>query len=98
MESLEDEKLVAGAEVVVLGFRIAMWVTTTGALALAYFWGYPAAYVAMAGLVLVGVVTVLLNPEPKGSATAAPQGGRRLRAWAQEVVVEPFRDFLVRNG
>jgi len=98
IELLEEEKLGAGAAVVVLGYRIAMWVTTTGALAIAYFQGYPAAYTAMACLVLVGIVTVLLNPEPAGSTTAAPQGERRALAWINEVVLEPFRDFLRRNG
>ena len=98
IEILEEEKLGAGAAMVVQGYRVAMWVATTGALAIAYNWGYPAAYTAMACLVLVGVVTVLLNPEPAGSTTAAPQGERKALAWLQEVVVEPFRDFLERNG
>ena len=52
----------------------------------------------MACLVLVGVVTVLLNPEPEGSKTAAPRGERPALAWINEVVIEPFRDFLERNG
>ena len=98
IEILEEDKLGAGAAVVVLGYRIAMWVATAGALVIAWFWGYPMAYTAMACLVLVGVVTVLLNPEPEGSKTAAPRGERPALAWINEVVIEPFRDFLERNG
>jgi PAT family beta-lactamase induction signal transducer AmpG len=98
IEILEEDKLGAGAAVVVLGYRVAMWVTTTGALAIAYFWGYPVAYTAMASLVLVGVVTVLLSPEPAGSTTAALPREAKALAWINEVVVEPFREFLERNG
>lgn len=98
IEILEEEKLGAGAAVVVLGYRVAMWVATTGALAIAYWWSYPAAYTAMAALVLIGVVTVLVNPEPKGSRTAAPESERRARAWIDEVVLAPLRDFFQRNG
>jgi PAT family beta-lactamase induction signal transducer AmpG len=98
IEILEEDKLGAGAAVVVLGYRVAMWATTTGALAIAYFWGYPVAYTAMASLVLVGVVTVLLSPEPAGSTTAALPREAKALAWINEVVVEPFREFLERNG
>jgi MFS transporter, PAT family, beta-lactamase induction signal transducer AmpG len=98
IEILEEERLGAGAAVVVLGYRIAMWVATTGALAIAYFWGYPAAYTAMALLVPVGIVTVLLNPEPAGSRSASPRGEQRLLAWLDEVVAAPFKDFFARNG
>ncbi|MCB1883811.1 MAG: MFS transporter [Geminicoccaceae bacterium] len=70
IELLPKEKLGAGAGVVVLGYRIAMWAATAGALLLADAAGWSTAYTGMALLVLVGVLTVLSNPEPEGSTTA----------------------------
>ena len=51
------------------------------------------AYLAMAGSMALGVLTVLLSPEP------APQPQRPARgvaAWLREAVVEPFADFVRR--
>lgn len=70
VEILPEEKLGAGAGVVVLGYRVAMWVATAGALLIAEAAGWPAAYTVMALLVLVGVGTVLSIGEPAQSSTA----------------------------
>ena len=70
VEILPEEKLGAGAGVVVLGYRVAMWVATAGALLIADAAGWSAAYAAMALLVLVGVGTVLSVREPAQSTTA----------------------------
>ncbi len=69
IEILPKEELGAGAGVVVLGYRIAMWVATAGTLLIADAAGWPTAYTTMALLVLIGVVTVLLVREPEGSST-----------------------------
>ncbi len=69
IESLPQEKLGAGAGVVVLGYRIAMFTASAGALYLAAEVGWSTAYAVMALLVLVGVGTVLAVKEPKGSTT-----------------------------
>ncbi len=65
IEILPREELGAGAGVVVLGYRIGMWVATAGALLLADAFGWSTAYAAMALLVLVGVATVLWVREPE---------------------------------
>jgi PAT family beta-lactamase induction signal transducer AmpG len=70
VEILPEEKLGAGAGVVVLGYRIAMWVATAGALLIAEAAGWSAAYTVMALLVLIGVGTVLSIGEPAQSTTA----------------------------
>lgn len=70
IEALPPEKLGAGAGIYVLGYRIAMWIATAGALLLADSLGWSLAYAAMAMLVVVGIVTVLVVPEPSGSSTA----------------------------
>ena len=152
IEILPEHQLGAGSANYVTGYRIGMWVASAGALWLADVAGWSTAYAAMALLVLVGVATVLLNPEPPPPApepvTAPPPaaGDRRqfglllllavalggftgvlfgagfgARAgWIaglvvtlllaalstvfghspafRQAVVEPFRDFLVRNG
>ena len=64
-EILEDEKLGAGAANLVFGYRIAMLSAGGGALIIADYADWSWAYIAMAGLVLVGVGAVLLNPEPQ---------------------------------
>lgn len=70
VEILPADKLGAGAGVIVLGYRIAMWVATAGALLLADAVGWSAAYTVMALLVLIGVGTVLSIGEPAQSSTA----------------------------
>jgi PAT family beta-lactamase induction signal transducer AmpG len=64
IEILPEHQLGAGSANYVTGYRIAMWMATAGALFLADRAGWSMAYTVMAGLVLVGIVTVLLNPEP----------------------------------
>jgi PAT family beta-lactamase induction signal transducer AmpG len=150
IEILTEHQLGAGSANYVTGYRIGMWVASAGALWLADVAGWSAAYAAMALLVLIGMATVLLNPEPPppeaAPAPAAAAGERRqlgrllllaaalgaftgvllgagfgARAgWLgglavatllamlsavfghspafRQAVIDPFRDFLVRNG
>ena len=64
IELLREDQLGAGAANVVTGYRIGMWVAGAAALYIADIAGWPAAYTVMALLILVGVITVLLTPEP----------------------------------
>src|SRR3546814_20483464 len=65
----------------------------------------------MAALVLVGTVTVLLNPEPERRVDAATvererriagafgaAGRTAIAEWLSSAVVAPFADFLTRRG
>lgn len=62
------------------------------------------AYLVMAASVVIGVVTVLLSPEPLRNAfierenSSSSQGSRwlRLKRWVRETVIAPFADFLLR--
>ena len=74
IEILAEDQQGAGAATVVTGYRFGMWVAGAGALFLAHLAGWPAAYAAMALLVLVGLATTLLSPEPDddGAADAPP--------------------------
>jgi len=65
VEILEERQFGAGAATMVLGYRIGMLVSGAGALYLATFLGWFATHALMAALMVVGIVTVLVNPEPK---------------------------------
>lgn len=109
VEILKRDQYAAGAATTVFGYRIAMLVSGAGALFLADQMAWEAVYVIMAGVQGVGVVAVLLNPEPaaNGRETLAKEGamaarltGRRERAvaWLYMAVVAPFHEFMTRSG
>ena len=87
---LQDREMGAGAAVFVLGYRIAM--ISTGALAffLADRIQWPAVYVVLSLLLLVGIATTFIAPEPVLS-DAPPKT-------LFEAVVLPFADFFQRVG
>jgi MFS transporter, PAT family, beta-lactamase induction signal transducer AmpG len=87
---LENREMGAGAAVFVLGYRIAM--ITSGALAffLADRLSWPTTYLILSTLILVGVVTTFLAPEPVLN-DAPPKS-------IAEAVVLPFADFFQRAG
>jgi len=114
IESAVDEYQGAMSASYIFGYRLAMLVAGAGALYIADVSGWDTAYLTMAMLMLVGVVTVLLVPEPAhrtAETTAemeqslqhrlhADQPGRwhRLEAWFVGAVVAPFVEFFRRNG
>ena len=100
VEILEERQYGAGAAMIVAGYRIGMLASGAGALYLAeavsWFW----VYVAMAALMGVGILTILLNPEPGRRDTGGGLAGGRVDPlqWLREAVVEPFAEFLRRGG
>lgn len=64
VEILQEKEYGAGAAMVVLGYRLGMLISGAGALYLATYLGWFLTYIAMAALLGVGILTVLLNPEP----------------------------------
>jgi PAT family beta-lactamase induction signal transducer AmpG len=88
---LRKEERGAGAAVSVLGYRVAMLVSGGLALVLAdSFIGWRATYGLMAALMLVGVITTWLAPEPEVAASPP-------RTLA-DAVTGPLRDFFSREG
>lgn len=84
----------AGAAVHVLGYRAALIVTGSLALALAdpanrFSLSWPGVYAVLAGLIALAAAACLRLPEPLSAG--APTGLR-------EAVVLPFRDFFARKG
>lgn len=114
IESAVDEYQGAMSASYIFGYRLALLVAGAGALYMAAWANWQSAYVAMAVLMLVGVITVLLIREPERAITSEtqemerrlrhlthsdrPGRWRRLEAWFVGAVVSPFVDFFKRNG
>jgi PAT family beta-lactamase induction signal transducer AmpG len=104
IESASTERQAALAAAYQTGYRLAMiwagagvlWIAARSEVANAASYQHAAwqmAYFVMAGSMAVGVVTVLLSPEP---ARRILPPSRNAAAWLREVLVEPFADFLRR--
>jgi PAT family beta-lactamase induction signal transducer AmpG len=65
IEAAIKERQAAMAATYILGYRIALLVAGAGALYIAEFGSWPGAYLAMAALMSVGMVTVLAIGEPE---------------------------------
>ncbi len=78
VEILEERQYGAGAAMSVLGYRLGMLASGAIALYLATFFGWFVTYALMAALMSVGIVTILLNPEPeaKGDDKGASLEGK----------------------
>jgi len=64
IEILEDEKLAAGAATAVFGWRLGQVGGGAAGLVFADIFPWPMVFAGMAALVLVGIIAILLNPEP----------------------------------
>jgi PAT family beta-lactamase induction signal transducer AmpG len=105
IEVLREHEQGAGAAATQLGYRIGMLASTAGAIALSDVVSWFAVTATLAALLGVGVVAVLLAPEPHRADGAAPlaldwHGGTAalVRARLREAVIDPFRDFMHRAG
>jgi len=90
VELLRPEEQGAGAAATQFGYRLGMIASGAGALYAAEAWGWQAAYLVMAGLMLIGMATVLATPEPV--VERPPRGG------LAATVLAPFRDFARHSG
>ncbi|QTF09499.1 muropeptide MFS transporter AmpG [Brenneria izadpanahii] len=88
---LQPEERGTGAAVSVLGYRLAMLVSGGLALWIAdRLLGWQATYWLMAGLMLIGVLSTLLAPEPNNSQPAPRT--------IEQAIVSPLRNFFGRNN
>ena len=106
IESAQADKQAALAATYQTGYRMAMIWAGAGVLWLVAASlqsgagdyqrsAWSLAYMVMAASMLVGVITVLLSPEP----LQAPQApARNAREWLQSALVAPFADFIGRYG
>lgn len=88
-EALADDELGLGASLAVNGYRVGMLVAGGGGLILADLIPFEQVFMVFALMLLVGVVTTLLAPEPP----EAPGIPRTLKA----AVVEPFVEYFMRD-
>jgi PAT family beta-lactamase induction signal transducer AmpG len=90
IEVLDADEQGAGAAVTQAGYRGGMLAAGAGAVALADFVPWPVVFAALAAAVGLGMLGVLIGPEPErppGPAPPAPGEGELRRA-----VLEPFRE------
>jgi PAT family beta-lactamase induction signal transducer AmpG len=104
IESADARRQAALAASYQTGYRLAMiwagagvlWIAARSEVAGAASYQHAAwqtAYLVMAASMAVGVLTVLLSPEP---VRRVQPRSRNAAAWLREVLVEPFADFLRR--
>ena len=102
IEAAIDEYQGAMSASYIFGYRVALLASGAGALYLAEYLGWVPAYMAMAALTGVGMITVLLIREPDiKRETGLPGTGplpSRIQQWFLSAVVEPFTEFFRRNG
>ncbi len=86
----------------IFGYRVALLVAGGGAFFIAASWSWAEAYLSMAVLMSIGVITVLIIKEPDLSNREINVSGdtywMRCVQWCKEFVVAPFVDFFRRNG
>ncbi len=87
-DTLQPHERGLGAAVWVNGYRIALLASGAGALALADYVGWQMTYLAMAAIMVVGVIIVLISPDPTLVAHA-PQS-------LKEAVGAPLVEFFSR--
>ncbi len=87
-DALESHERGLGAAVWVNGYRVALLVAGAGALVLADSVGWQMTYLAMAAVMLAGLVIIVLSPEP--SRVADPPKS------LSEAVGAPLREFFSR--
>lgn len=90
VELMRPNEQGAGAAATQIGYRIGMIASGAGALYLAYYLGWFAAYGVMAALIVLGMGVILATREPlRPPRPAGP--------WLNGAVVAPFMDFTQRR-
>ena len=87
---LREREMGAGAAMWVVGYRVALIVTGSFAFIMADRIGWPAVYMALSALMLVGIAADFWAPEPV-LRDAPPQS-------LTDAVVLPFKEFFQRSG
>jgi PAT family beta-lactamase induction signal transducer AmpG len=87
---LRPDELGIGASLFTIGYRLAMIASGAGAVFLAHHLRWPVVYQIVAAGLIIGVIATLLAPEPDTDRAASPS--------LVDAVVEPWREFISRNG
>lgn len=102
IESVDPEFQGAMSATYVFGYRVALLVAGAGAFYIAEFVSWRIAYIAMAALMGVGMLTVLWVSEPERTSdrpiVKPGSSVREMVAWQKSAIVGPFQEFFQRNG
>jgi PAT family beta-lactamase induction signal transducer AmpG len=88
VELLTEDEQGAGAAATQLGYRIGMLASGAGALYLAQYFDWFAAYAAMAALIVASMGVIIATREPPVTDTMATG------PWLATTVIAPFADFM----
>jgi len=69
VEALAEDQMAAGAANVVFGWRVGQLGAAAGGLIFADYFSWPVVFMGLAAVTLVGIVTILVNPEPDQAVT-----------------------------
>ncbi len=102
-ELLDPSELGQGSVMTTLGYRVGMLVSGAGCLYLADIYSWKVAYLAMAGLAVLGMWVTLMLKEPPDvrQKHIAPVGESFKALWRRRIeqtVITPFTDFMHRKG
>jgi len=102
IESAEDRMQGVLAAAYQYGYRVAMLVSMAGALALAEYASWTETYMAMAGCMVVGILTTLWCKEPVAQVKQTLYAGKsaleKVVQWFTHAIADPFSDFFKRFG
>ena len=87
---LKPEERGFGSALSVAGYRMAMLVSGGLALIFADYLGWQITYCLMAILIIIGIITTILGPEPTWQAEPPKS--------LQDAVVDPFKEFVSRQN
>lgn len=103
IEAVVEDLQAAMSATYVLGYRVALLVAGAGALYIAEYSSWQMCYMVMAGLMLIGIFTVIWVKEPEREQIESqklesiPKKANIVERFYQAVVC-PFSDFFKRNG
>ena len=113
IEAIDKKYQAAMAATYVLGYRLALLAAGAGAFYIAEFQSWSIAYISMAALMLIGVLTTLIIREPSHTSDHDADELKealkvklhvkntligRITFWFINAVINPFIDFFKRNG
>ena len=96
VEILEENQFGAGAAMAVYGFRVGMLISTWGTLQMAEALNWELAYILTGLTLLIGVVAILVAPEPE--APPYGQSGVGVSTLLGSAYWEPLKEFAGRKG
>lgn len=91
---LAKEQQAFGSSQIVIGYRIGILLSGGGALYASSIWGWSIVYILLALVQIQGIITVLLNPEPKAQRMLE----KRIRSYQlNKVIYVLYKEFFAKT-